>query len=164
MGRPRRSPYINRAAGDDPHDHSSGSDSAHSNTLQSMPGQPCVLGRGGLWPFHYLCLTLFIQHSLPRASQSAPCPESEKHLPQVCPTSGLPKGVRERTSPTRWQQEERRNAALGEGGQCPPCPSTQAPEGHTGTPVTPLQSSHCQGEQNMHPMSNLSESRLCKGP
>lgn len=51
------------------------------------------------------------------AQQSPPCPETEQSPPQVCPASGLPKGVRERTSPERWQQE-RRNAGLGREGQC----------------------------------------------
>lgn len=49
--------------------------------------------------------------------QSPPCPETQQSPPQVCLASGLPKGVRERTSPEKWQQE-RRNAGLGREGQC----------------------------------------------
>lgn len=40
---------------------------------------------------------------------------------------------------------------LGKGSQCPPQPLTQAPEGHTGTPVTTPGPHTTKGEQDMHP-------------
>lgn len=54
---------------------------------------------------------------------------------QARPAAVLPKRVGERTSPERWQQEEKKHSVR----RARPGPTqtlTQAPEGHAGTPMT----------------------------
>lgn len=96
-GRPGEEPCTCHAAGDGPR----GPQLKKPVCALSCWEGPCQAAYGPSPP-----------HPAPRRPSSARPAEPEQSPPQVCPESGLPKGVRERTSPARWQQE-RRKAGLG---------------------------------------------------
>lgn len=103
-GRPGEEPCTCHAAGDGPR----GPQLKKPVCALSCWEGPCQAAYGPSPP-----------HPAPPRPSSARPAEPEQSPPQVCPESGLPKGVRERTSPARWQQEGR-NTGLGrEASACP---------------------------------------------